>query len=56
LQFILRDIPYNVREQDNILHNNELERCSPYKDRFEQRRAAERRRRSAQSAVLLPVF
>ncbi|QOZ25913.1 ATP-dependent helicase [Bradyrhizobium sp. CCBAU 51753] len=26
LQFILRDIPYNVREQDNILHNNELEK------------------------------
>jgi DNA helicase-2/ATP-dependent DNA helicase PcrA len=26
LQFILRDIPYNVREQDNILHNEELEK------------------------------
>ncbi|MDA9433693.1 ATP-dependent helicase [Bradyrhizobium sp. CCBAU 51627] len=26
LQFILRDIPYNVREQDNILHNDELEK------------------------------
>ncbi|WP_315718276.1 MULTISPECIES: ATP-dependent helicase [unclassified Bradyrhizobium] len=26
LQFILRDIPYNVREQDNILHNNDLEK------------------------------
>src|SRR5258707_15015266 len=26
LQFILKDIPYNVREQDNILHNNELEK------------------------------
>jgi DNA helicase-2/ATP-dependent DNA helicase PcrA len=26
LQFILQDIPYNVREQDNILHNNELEK------------------------------
>ncbi|WP_315772311.1 MULTISPECIES: ATP-dependent helicase [unclassified Bradyrhizobium] len=26
LQFILRGIPYNVREQDNILHNNELEK------------------------------
>lgn len=26
LQFILRDIPYNVREQDNILHNSELEK------------------------------
>jgi ATP-dependent DNA helicase UvrD/PcrA len=26
LQFILRDIPYNVREQDNILQNEELEK------------------------------
>lgn len=26
LQFILKDIPYNVREQDNILHNSELEK------------------------------
>ena len=26
LQFILRDIPYKVREHDNILHNNELEK------------------------------
>jgi DNA helicase-2/ATP-dependent DNA helicase PcrA len=26
LQFILKDIPYNVRDQDNILHNNELEK------------------------------
>jgi DNA helicase-2/ATP-dependent DNA helicase PcrA len=26
LQFILRDIPYKVREKDNILYNNELER------------------------------
>jgi DNA helicase-2/ATP-dependent DNA helicase PcrA len=26
LQFILRDIPYSVREQDNILHNEELEK------------------------------
>jgi DNA helicase-2/ATP-dependent DNA helicase PcrA len=26
LQFILRDIPYNVREQDNILHNEALEK------------------------------
>jgi DNA helicase II / ATP-dependent DNA helicase PcrA len=26
LQFIIRDIPYNVREQDNILHNEELEK------------------------------
>lgn len=26
LQFILRDIPYHVREQDNILHNEELEK------------------------------
>jgi DNA helicase-2/ATP-dependent DNA helicase PcrA len=26
LQFILRNIPYNVREQDNILYNEELEK------------------------------
>jgi DNA helicase II / ATP-dependent DNA helicase PcrA len=26
LQFILKDIPYSVREQDNILHNDELEK------------------------------
>jgi ATP-dependent exoDNAse (exonuclease V) beta subunit len=26
LQFILKNIPYNVREQDNILHNEELEK------------------------------
>jgi DNA helicase-2/ATP-dependent DNA helicase PcrA len=26
IQFILRDIPYSVREQDNILHNSELEK------------------------------
>jgi DNA helicase-2/ATP-dependent DNA helicase PcrA len=26
LQFILRDIPYNVRDQDNILENEELEK------------------------------
>jgi DNA helicase-2/ATP-dependent DNA helicase PcrA len=26
LQFIVRDIPYNVRQQDNILHNEELEK------------------------------
>jgi DNA helicase II / ATP-dependent DNA helicase PcrA len=26
LQFILNNIPYNVREQDNILHNEELEK------------------------------
>lgn len=26
LQFILRDIPYNVRDQDNILQNEELEK------------------------------
>jgi DNA helicase-2/ATP-dependent DNA helicase PcrA len=26
LQFILRDIPYNVREEDNILSNEELEK------------------------------
>jgi DNA helicase-2/ATP-dependent DNA helicase PcrA len=26
LQFILRNIPYNVREDDNILHNEELEK------------------------------
>jgi DNA helicase-2/ATP-dependent DNA helicase PcrA len=26
LQFIIRDIPYNVREQDNILENEELEK------------------------------
>jgi DNA helicase-2/ATP-dependent DNA helicase PcrA len=26
LQFILRNIPYNVREEDNILHNEELEK------------------------------
>jgi DNA helicase-2/ATP-dependent DNA helicase PcrA len=26
LQFILKDIPYNVRAQDNILHNSELEK------------------------------
>jgi DNA helicase II / ATP-dependent DNA helicase PcrA len=26
LQFILKNIPYSVREQDNILHNEELEK------------------------------
>jgi hypothetical protein len=26
LHFILKDIPYNVREQDNILHNEALEK------------------------------